>query len=137
MLENDFKKTYDDGIVNQGVRGWFYLQRGLNLVNEFKYLIAGILAVYYTLQLDSYKILIFMFVISVPILTFVGWFHTHKMAKALEWRNMVFSSYFARHNVDLAEQNVELLEKILNKLNEYTNAQNGLVNSRLEDEGRK
>lgn len=137
MLDNDFKKTYDKGVVNQGVRVWFYLQRGLDLLNTFKYLVAGILAFYYALKLDSYEVLVFLFVISIPILTFFGWFHTHKMAKALEWRNMVFSSYFARHNVDLAEQNVELLEKILNKLNEYTNAQNGLVNSRSEDEGRK
>ncbi len=117
-MNDDYKKTYDKGLVNQGVRGWFYLQRGLNLVNEFKYLIAGILALYYTLKLDSYGTLIFLFVISIPILTFVGWFHTHKMAKALEWRNMVFSSYFARHNVDLAEQNVELLREIKKILEE-------------------
>ena len=115
-MKDDFKRSYDTGIVNHGVKIWFYLQRGLDLLNTFKYLVAGILAFYYALQLDSYEVLIFLFVISIPILTFFGWFHTHKMAKALEWRNMIFSSYFARHNVDLAEENVELLKEILEEL---------------------
>lgn len=122
-IRNEYTKTYDKGVLNHGVRAWFYLQKGLNLINEFKYLVAGILALYYTLQLDSYMILVGIFVISIPVLTFIGWFHTHKMAKAMEWTAMVFSSYFARYNVDLNEntadntaKTVKLLEELLQEI---------------------
>lgn len=106
-IRKNYTQTYDKGFLNHSVRAWFYLQRGLDLLNQFKYLIAGILAVYYMLKLDSYMVLAIIFVVSIPILTFCGWFYTHKMAKALEWTNMVFSSYFARYNIDMAEKNIE------------------------------
>lgn len=118
-----YNKKYDKGLLNHGVRAWFYLQRGLNLVNEFKYLVAGIFALYYTLQLQDYRFMVLLFVVAIPVLTFIGWFHTFKMAKALEWTNMIFSSYFGRYSMDLAEKNTEhtaknteLLEAILQEL---------------------
>lgn len=117
-IRNEYTKTYDKGVLNHGVRAWFYLQKGLNLINEFKYLVAGILALYYTLQLDSYMILVGIFVVSIPVLTFIGWFHTHKMAKAMEWTAMVFSSYFARYNVDLNENTADNTAKIVKLLEE-------------------
>ncbi len=122
-LRQEYTKTYDKGALNHGVRAWFYLQKGLDLVNQFKYLVAGILAVYYMLKLESYAVLLAIFIVSIPILTFAGWFYTHKMAKALEWTGMIFSSYFARYNVDMAEKNIEnttesvvLLKEIRDKL---------------------
>lgn len=115
-IRNEYTKTYDKGFLNHGVRAWFYLQKGLTLMNEFKYLVAGILALYYTLQLDSYVILLAIFIVSIPVLTFIGWFHTHKMAKSMEWTAMMFSSYFARYNVDLSEKTVKLLDDILQEL---------------------
>lgn len=105
-IQSEYCKTYDKGLLNHGIRAWFYLQRGLQLLNEFKYLVAGILAFYYTLKLNSLWLLVGIFAISIPVLIIVGFFHTHKMAKALEWTAMMFSSYFARHNVDLQEKNV-------------------------------
>ncbi len=122
-IRNEYTKTYDKGVLNHGVRGWYYLQRGLALVNEFKYLVAGILALYYTLELGNVWYLIIIFAVSIPLLTFVGWFYTFKMAKALEWTNMIFSSYFGRYQIDLNEKNTEhtikttlLLEEILQEL---------------------
>lgn len=120
---SEYDKTYDKGLFNHAVRAWFYLQRGLQVMNEFKYLVAGILAFYYTLELHSIPLLLIIFFVSIPILMFAGFFHVHKMAKALEWTSMMFSSYFARHNVDLQENQVlytaemkELLQEILAEL---------------------
>lgn len=127
QIQEEYTKTYDRGLLNHSVRAWFYLRHGLEMMNEFKYLVAGILAFYYTLKLDSLWWLIGIFVVSIPVLIFVGFFYTHKMAKALEWTSMMFSSYFARHNVDLQEKNVlysakkvELLEKILEEMKKKT-----------------
>lgn len=106
-VADQYRKTYDKGLLNHGVRAWFYLQRGLNLVNEFKYVAAGIFGLYYTLKMDDYRIMIILFLVAIPILTFIGWFHTFKMAKALEWTGMIFSSYFGRYSMDLTEKNTE------------------------------
>lgn len=110
-LRIEYSKTYDKGLFNHLVRAWFYLKAGLNLVNDFKYLVAGIIALYYTLKLDSVSWLAILFVVSLPVLVVIGWFYTHKMAKALEWTGMIFSSYFARYNTDMAEKNVESMSK--------------------------
>jgi hypothetical protein len=120
-LQKEYMKTYDKGVLNHTVRAWFYLKNGLNLINEFKYLFAGIFALYYTFKLDDYRLMVLLFAISVPILTYVGWFYTHKMAKALEWTGMVFSSYFGRYQVDLNEKQAELLGEILSELKKKDN----------------
>jgi hypothetical protein len=127
-IRNEYTRTYDKGILNHGVRAWFYLQKGLDLVNQFKYLVAGILAIYYTLKLDSYLVLLSIFIISIPILTFAGWFYTHKMSKAMEWTSMVSSSYFARYNVDLAEKNTESTVEIEKEIKEIKNLINQYLN---------
>lgn len=133
-IQQEYTKRYDKGFLNHSVRAWFYLQRGLQLVNEFKYLIAGIFALYYTLKLDDYRILIALFIVSIPVLTFAGWFYTFKMSKALEWTNMMFSSYFGRYQIDLnektashTERNTQLLEEILLELRNQ-----GKINSSLK-----
>ncbi len=117
-LRETYTKTYDKGGLNHTVRAWFYLNKGLDLVNQFKYLVAGILAVYYMLHLDSYAVLLTIFFVSIPLLVLAGWFYTHKMAKAIEWTGMVFSSYFARYNVDMAERNVENMTETVTLLKE-------------------
>ena len=117
-IQDEYRRTYDKGLLNHGVRAWFYLQRGLDLVNQFKYLAAGIFALYYTLKMDDYRVMVALFVIAVPILTFIGWFHTFKMAKALEWTNMIFSSYFGRYQIDLNEKNTENTVKTVELLTE-------------------
>src|SRR3990167_9417444 len=61
---SEYDKTYDKGLFNHAVRAWFYLQRGLQVMNEFKYLVAGILAFYYTLELHSIPLLLIIFFVS-------------------------------------------------------------------------
>ena len=122
-LREEYNKTYDKGIVNHLIRTWYYLQKGLALMNDFKYLVAGILAFYYALQLDSWIWIVVIFIVALPILIFVGYVYTFKMAKALEWTNMMFATYFSRYGTDLSEKNVEinaeqlkLLEQILEQV---------------------
>lgn len=128
-IRNEYSKTYDKGVLNHAIRAWYYLQKGLQLMNEFKYLIAGILAFYYTLKLESFWWIIILFVVAIPILVFVGYFHTHKMSKAIEWTNMVFASYFSRYGMDLAEKNVDLTSenvKLLKEIRDELKRQNDL-----------
>lgn len=111
QIKTEYTQRYDKGILNHGVRAWFYLKSGLNLINEFKYLVAGIFGVYYTLKLDDYRFMLALFAIAIPLLTLVGFFYTHRMAKALDWTGFMFSSYFGRYTIDLGEKTAEHTEK--------------------------
>lgn len=117
-LRKEYSITYDKGFINHMIRSWFYLKRGLDTVNDFKYLVAGVLAFYITLKLDNHMYLVAIFVIAIPILTAVGFIYTHKMAKPIEWTNMMFGSYFARYSVDLTEKNAENIDKTAKILEE-------------------
>lgn len=117
-LRKEYSRTYDKGLANHLIRSWFYLKRGLDTVNDFKYLIAGILAFYITLKLENHLLLGLIFIIAIPILIAIGFIYTHKMAKPIEWTNMMFGSYFARYSVDLTEKNAENIDKTANLLKE-------------------
>lgn len=119
-LRKEYSITYDKGFKNHLIRSWFYLKRGLDTVNDFKYLIAGVLAFYIALHLENKLVLIIIFFLAIPILIGVGFIYTHKMAKPIEWTNMMFGSYFARYNVDLTERNAMNIEKTAKALEEIT-----------------
>lgn len=117
-MRKEYSRTYDKGLVNHLIRSWFYLKRGLDTVNDFKYLVAGILAFYIALKLENRLMLIVIFLVAIPILTAIGFIYTHKMAKPIEWTNMMFGSYFARYSVDLTERNAENIERTAKVLEE-------------------
>ena len=95
--------------MNKLIKIYFYLKRGLDLLSEFKYLIAGIMSLYVILKLDNTWQMVFMFVGSLPVLVIIGWLYVHKMSKALDWLNVEYGTHWARYNF-------ELLEKQLKKL---------------------
>ena len=108
-MENTYQKGHITGKV------YFYIQRGLALVNEFKYLVAGIIAFYYMLKLDNVKWLVGIMIISFPVLFIIGWFYVHKIAKVFDWLTVEYGTHWSRYSFTLQEKIVEELEK-LNKL---------------------
>lgn len=117
----EVKEKYFNGIVNQFIRIYFYLKKGLELLNDFKYLGAAILAIFYLLELEGYGKMLLMGLISLPILTFIGYYWTHKAQKTIEYFNLKFTTHFAQYGYRLQEKQVQLLEELnknLKKLNE-------------------
>ena len=108
--------NYRTGVKNKIIRLWFYLNRGLSIVNEFKYLIAGILALYYTLHFSNPLWIVVMFFVSIPTLMVIGWTWVHHVAKAIDWFTVEFSTYWNRKAFDLQEEQNRLLGEILLKL---------------------
>ena|SRR3990167_2098527 len=91
---------------------YFYLDRGLGVLNNFKYQGAGILALYYLLKFESPVWLPVMFAVSIPVLTIVGWLWVKKMAKALDRMNTDKGTYYAVYQFRLMEEQVRLLKKL-------------------------
>lgn len=112
MEENTYQKGHKITKV------YFYIRQGLALANEFKYLIAGVIAFYYTLKLDNILWLFLMIIVSLPILFVAGWFAVHKMAKVLDWLGIEYGTYWSRYSFVLQERIIELLEKMKNDIAE-------------------
>lgn len=106
------------GTKNALIRQYFYLKQGINLVNEFKYVVAGIFAAYYTLELENPEWLIWMFVFSIPTLVLAGYIFIHHIAKVLDWLGIEYATYWSRYGFKLQEETLEELKKLNSKNND-------------------
>lgn len=100
------------GLENRAIRYYFYLQAGLNIVNNFRNLILAILGIYIALHLEAWWLLVVMFIPSAIILTVVGYFVVHRVNKIQEWLGIRFSTHFAKKQFDLQEGIYEELREI-------------------------
>lgn len=116
MNNNEQMQTYWDGKSNKVIRLWFYVQRGMFVLNEARYLIISIMAVYALLKLDNPWIMLVMLLVSLPIVGLLGWLYTFKMAKTMDWLNVKFSTHFSKYSIELQERQVKALESIEEKI---------------------
>lgn len=126
-LTDEVKQRYFKGWRNKLIRVYYYLREGLNLLNDFKYLIAGILAFYYILKVDSFFVLSLMFVFSIPILIASGYFWVHKAKKSIDWFSVEFTTHFSKYNYTLMEESLKYTKKVaelLEKMSEKNDRNN-------------
>lgn len=97
------------------IKAYFYIQKGVGVINDFKYVGAGIFAIYFALKLQGMGWLVGLTFASIPILFILGWLYVHKMSKALDWLGVQYSTYWSRYSFELMEKQVKLLEKLLDK----------------------
>ncbi len=112
----DNKHKYWNGIENKLIRYWFYITRGLDLLNQFKYLIGAIFALYWMLKLNNPFVLLFIFLACLPVLFVVGYYSIHKMGKVMDWLNIEFASHWSRYSFELQERQVKAVESIEKKI---------------------
>ncbi len=114
MHDDLFKddEKYLKGPTNWLIRYYYYLTNGVGILNEFRNLFLGILAVYIALHLSNIWWLVVMLVPSVVILTIVGYYQVHKISKVKDWLQTRFSSYFGMKSVNYIEANYEILVEI-------------------------
>lgn len=116
MLSREESRAYWDGANNKAVRYYFYIQRGLSVLNEARYLIMAIMAAYALLKMDNPWMMLVMFLVSLPILGLLGWLYTFKMAKTMDFLNVKFSTHFSKYSIELQERQVKSLESIDEKM---------------------
>ncbi len=113
MIEDEKNRSlYWEGGKNKAIRYWYYNQKGLELFNQFKYLIAAIFGVYWTLKLDQPILLVVMFAVSVPFLSLAGWVQVHHVGKVVDFLSVQFSTHFGRYQITLLE---EIRDELRNK----------------------
>lgn len=116
MNPQQYDGEYMPGLENRAIRYYFYLNAGLNIVNNFRNLILAILGIYIALHLDAWWLLIAMFIPSVIILTIIGYYVVHRINKIQEWLGMRFSTHYAIKQFNFQEGIYKTLQEINGKL---------------------
>ncbi len=110
-LTKDDKK-YLKGNENTAIRWYFYLNSGLNVLNQFRNLFLGIFALYVAFKLQNPVWLFVMLIPCLPLLAMLGWYQTHRMAKINEWLGMRFSTHYAIKAFNFQQSQMDLLTEI-------------------------
>ena len=109
-MSND-KKLWE-GKKNKAVRMYFYSQRGLALLNEFRYLVMIIFGVYLAAKMTNPVWLAVMFFACLPVLIIVGWMQVHHMAPVINWLDVTHGSYWSKKSMEWQERQVKATETI-------------------------
>ncbi len=107
-----YDEKYMRGAENKALRYYFYLSNGLNVLNSFRNLGLGIIAIYFALHLENIWWMVGMGAVSTVLLTVVGFHQVHRAGKVLEWVGIRFSTHFGVRTFNNTQRNVELLEEI-------------------------
>jgi hypothetical protein len=107
---------YWEGKENLLIRVWVYAQRGLGIINEFKYLVAGIMAGYVILRFTNPWWMLVIGLVSLPFIILLGRWQLHKVSRVSEWVGVQYGSVLGYNNYNLSIRTVELLEDINKKL---------------------
>lgn len=120
MIEEFHTEQYDakylSGAWNKVIRYYYYLEQGLNILNEFRNLFLGILGLYIALHLTNLMWMIIMVVPSLLFLTIAGFYSVHKVSKVREWLTIRFGTHYGLTTFNYQKRQYELLQEILEEL---------------------
>lgn len=112
ILDDKSDKTHWHGKKNKAIRYFFYIQRGLALFNEFRYIMIAIFGIYISLKLDNPIWLVGMFATACPLLIAAGWASTHHIGKVVDWLNIRFATHYSLYQFTLLEGILEELKTL-------------------------
>jgi len=112
MMEDPKAHEYWNGPKNKLIRYYFYINTGLNVFNNFKYLVGAILAVYWMLHLKNPITLLIMFGVSIPMLGVIGYYSIHHINKVMDWLNVRFGTHYSLLNITLLQDIRKAVYKI-------------------------
>ena len=115
-ISPELKKKYWDGWFNKGVRHYFYITKGVEIFNFFRYVIMTIGMIYLFFKLNNPWYFPLMFMICMPPLDVVGWFSVHKMDKVTEFLQTRYATHYSHYQVELNEDQKNYLKSIDEKL---------------------
>jgi hypothetical protein len=105
-------KKYWDGWTNKSIRYYFYVTKGLDMFNSFRYLLMAIFALYYMLKLSNPIIFVLFFILSCVFLGFVGYITVHHIGKVIDFLSIEFATHWSKYSFNLQERQVKAMEKL-------------------------
>lgn len=114
-----YDSQYLPGTHNHAIRYYFYLTKGLEVLNLFRNLFLGILAIYIALKWDNVLLLPALLIPSLVVLTIAGYYAVHHMSKVTEWLNMRFGTHYGINSYNLSQEQNHLLKEIRDLLQKH------------------
>lgn len=108
---------YWEGRENMLVRFYIYAQMGLNAVNNLKYLVAAIIALYVVLKLTNPMWMVAIGLVSIPCLIVLGRWQLYRVNKINEYVTQTKGTVLGYNSYNMQVRTIELLESIDKKLN--------------------
>ncbi len=124
---SQYDHLYFFGLENKAIRYYYYLNRGLDILNQFRNLFLGIFALYFTLHLTNPFLLGLMFLVGSIILLVMGYYTTHTMNKVTEWLGMRFASHYAIRQFNYQQGIYETLQAMLQSQHEKDSKEEGAL----------
>jgi hypothetical protein len=115
VKENESEMLH--GGRNRAIRYYFYAKKGLEVINEFRYIFMAVFGVYYLTKMSNPFLLVLMFVIAIPLMAFIGWLSVHYMAVVLEFLSIRYTTAWAKYGYELQERTMSAVESINDKIN--------------------
>lgn len=116
-IDHKHESKYWHGTKNKFIRYYFYVQRGLVLLNEFRYVVMVVFVMYNFIGIKNLWLIPGMFITCIPVLLICGWISVHHMEKVMEYLNIQYTTHFSRYNIELQEKQLDYLKKINDKMN--------------------
>ena len=113
-------EEYWHGGKNVLVRYYLYAQRGLSLINDFKYLGAGIFGLYILAKFTNPIWILLMTAVSLPPLIILGRWQLYRVSRIGEWVSRQFGTVLGYNEYNMYVKQTELQKKILDKLDEIS-----------------
>lgn len=98
------------------IKYYYYTERGLDVINIFRNLFLGIIAIYVALHFVSLWWVVIMFVVSLPILIVMGYYNIHRISKVRDRLNIKYGSHYGIRQFDYTKGIFEELEKLNKKI---------------------
>lgn len=98
------------------IKLYFYVTSGQAVVDQFRYLIMGVFALYVMLKLTNPLFLVLMLIIAMPVLFLLGWCNVHYISKVRERLSVQYGTHYQLKQFEMMEEQVKLLKEILGKI---------------------
>ena|SRR3990167_5398447 len=116
--ENSENRFYR-GKINFIIRLYYYLQEGLNQVNNFKNVILGVIALAVLTRIEQdYFLIVLLGLLSLPIITIIGWIWIMRGRKSTEYFSLKYTSVYGKYGVQLSERQLQQQDEIIALLKE-------------------
>lgn len=116
MNPAEFDEQNFPGVENRLIRYYFYLNSGLNVLNQFRNLFLVIFAAYFALKLNNYWLLVAMFVPSLLALAVIGYYSVHRVNKITDWLSIRFGTTYGIKQFNLQQGIHDTLQEIRDKI---------------------
>lgn len=121
----DEKKLYWDGLENRLSRHYFYLLRGVGILNEFRNLGFIVIGALISFKLTNPLWIVAILIPSLVILNLAGWYSVHRLGKKVEYYNVHFSTHYALLGFDLTKELIDEVRQANGKEPKYTKPHKG------------